>query len=140
MVGIKFFHPSDTVNLTGYRYGSKKSELNIHMSEGDIRRLMKFGQKNQLKMGRSGAALTFHGKVTVLSKTISKKKRAPTKPKPAPPLPFQFSVPWDKSKPKTKKKHKSTGKLSEYNLFVKKHRLAGKDMKQIGVLWRKKKQ
>lgn len=137
MVGIKFFHPSDSVNITGYRFGSKKSELNIHMSESDIRRLMKFGQKNQLKMGRSGAALTFHGKVTVLSKTISKRKTRLTKPKPVPPIPRGTTRTTTRAKPKTKRK--STGKLSAYNLFVKKHRSAGKSMKQIGAMWRKKK-
>ncbi len=136
MVAIKFLHPSDTVNLTGYRYGSKKAELNIHMSESDIRRLMKFGQKNQLKKGRSGLALTFHGKVTVLSKTISKRKPRSTKPKPAPPIPRSRTS----SRTTTpKKKRKSSGKPSAYNLFVKKHRLAGKSMEQIGAMWRKKK-
>lgn len=134
MVDIKFFHPTDSANFTATRFRSKPAELAILLSESDLKRLMRFGQRNQVVVVRGGA-FRWKGPFRLITKGVAR-KRKPTKPKPAPPIPRSRLS----SRTTTpEKKRKSSGKLSAYNLFVQKHRLAGKDMKQIGVLWRKKK-
>jgi hypothetical protein len=138
MVDTKFFHPSDRVSVTILRMGSRNAEFYVHMSEKDIKRLMKFAKKKQVKLS-AGGAFRWSGPFKIISTSIfGKPKKKATKPKPAPPIP-RVSVIMAHGKPKTKTKQKRTGKLSKYNLFVKKHRLAGKSMKQIGAMWRKKK-
>lgn len=140
MVDIKWFHPNDRVDFVGFRSGSKSAELSIHLSESDIRRLTNFGKKSQLRPSKVGKYFIWKGRITLMARVSPKKKKPSTKPKPAPPIPRGPTMRQVLSSPlgKPKKKRKSTGKLSEYNLFVKKHRLAGKSMKQIGALWRKK--
>lgn len=72
---------------------------------------------------------------------MTRPKRKKPQPKPAPPIPRTgLSVrTTSRVTHKVTAKSKKKRKLSAYNLFVQKHRLAGKDMKQIGRLWRKHK-
>lgn len=139
MVDIKFFHPTDSANFTATRYRSKPAELAILLSESDLKRLMRFGQRNQVVAVRGGA-FRWKGPFRLITKGVAR-KRKPTKPKPAPPIPRTGLHVRTTSRVthKVKAKRKRTGKLSAYNLFVQKHRLAGKSMEQIGAMWRKKK-
>jgi len=139
MTDTKFFHPSDRVTVTVLRMGSRNAEFYVHMSERDIKRLQRFAKKKQLRL-TAAAAFRWTGPFKILSTSAygKPKKRASTKPKPAPPIPLTVTR---STRRTTTTRAKSTKKrrLSAYNIFVKKHRLAGKDMKEIGRLWQKRK-